>query len=258
MQTRFRLLGEVEVDCDGTRVALGGPMERACLAVLLLNRNRSVSREMLTDALWERDPPPSAPHALDVHVSRLRHALKACGSNALLTTTPGGYRLHVNDDDVDLRQFKQLVSTGLQTLASGAAPEAERLFGRALALIRGPALAEFSDRAFAVPEIQRIEELAVTAAEARAEASLAAGDDLETIAELEMLVAAHPLRERCRGLLMEALYRAGRQAEALQAYREGHAMLHELGLEPSDDLRRLELAILRHDPVLDAEPAGAR
>ena len=231
----FRILGPLDV-VDGTRVvALPGAKHRALLAMLLLHANEVVSTESLTEALWDEEPPETAQKALHVYVSQLR---KVLDGDRLLTKAPG-YLIRVEDDELDVLQLERLVRDGM--------PRA------ALELWRGPPLAEFTYADFAQSEIARLEELHLSCLEQRIDADLAAGRHGELIGELEALVADHPLRERPREQLMLALYRSGRQAEALTTYRDGrHALVDELGIEPGRSLRELEQAILRQDPALDA------
>jgi len=248
----FRLLGPPEVAHEGRLLPLGGAKERGLLAFLLLNANRVVSRSALIDALWGENPPPTADHALDVHVSRIRQALDPVGGRRLLRTRHGGYVLHVDPEDVDLRQFERLFEEGCRDLEAGEAAAAERKLEAALRLCRGSPFAGLSEEPFAPPEIRRVEELELAATEARLTAILALGRDAEVIPELEALVEQHPLRERLRAQLMRALYRSGRQAEALQVYVDARKLLlGELGLEPSRELQGLEREILRHDSTLN-------
>jgi DNA-binding SARP family transcriptional activator len=248
----FRLLGPPEVTHEGRLLPLGGAKERGLLAFLLLNANRVVSRPALIDALWGEDPPPTADHALDVHVSRIRQALDPVDGRAHLRTRHGGYILHVDPEDIDLRQFERLFEEGRRELEAGDAAAAEEKLEAALRLCRGSPLAGLAEEPFAAPEMRRVEELEFAATEARIEALLALGRDAEVIPELEALVAQYPLRERLRAELMRALYQSGRQAEALQIYVEGREMLlRDLGLEPSRELQGLEREILRHDSTLN-------
>jgi DNA-binding SARP family transcriptional activator len=231
----FRILGPLEVLERGHQVALGGAKQRALLATLLLQANEVVSTDRLVDALWEEEPPARADKALQVYVSQLR---KALGRERLETKTPG-YVLRVGDEELDVVRFERLLDEGRPK--------------EALALWRGQPLADVAYSRFARSEIARLEELRVAALEERIEQDLAAGRHANVIGELEALVHEHPLRERLRGQLMLALYRSGRQAEALDAYQQGRSLLsEELGLEPSRRLRELQQAILNQDPALDA------
>jgi DNA-binding SARP family transcriptional activator len=242
----FRVLGPLEV-LDGDRaLAFGGSRQRALLAMLLLHANELVSADRLIDALWGAAPPPTAAKTIQVYVSRLR---KELGDGRLVTQAPG-YALQVDRSELDLAQFEQLLGEAQRSEPARAADTLRR----ALALWRGPALADLAYESFAQPEIARLEELRWAALEQRIDADLAAGHHAELVGELGALVAEHPLRERLRGQLMLALYRSGRQAEALNAYRQARRELSdELGLEPSEELRQLEQAILRQDPALEPE-----
>jgi DNA-binding SARP family transcriptional activator/tetratricopeptide (TPR) repeat protein len=242
--TEYRLLGSLEVRTGDGSLPLGGTKQRALLALLLLNANRIVGRERLIDELWDESPPDSAVTSVQVYVSRLRKLLP---DGALSTRSPG-YVLTVEPEAVDLQRFQGLVEK-----ARGAPPgEAAGLLREALALWRGPALAEFGETPFGRVEAGRLEELRLGALEARIEADLALGHHDELIGELESLCVEEPHRERLCGQLMVALYRSGRQAEALEVYRRMRAALDELGLEPSAPLRQLELQILNQDGELDA------
>jgi DNA-binding SARP family transcriptional activator len=233
----FRLLGPLEVVDGGRALDLGGPKQRALLALLLLDANRPVSRDRLIDALWEDQPTPTAAKALQVYVSQLR---KTLGRDRVVTA-PGGYLLRTEPGEVDLARFQSLHGEGRPH--------------DALALWRGEPLTEFARSQFARAEIARLEELHLSCLESRLAADLAVGVDVA--AELEALVRAHPLRERLRELLILSLYRAGRQADALAAYQDARAALvEELGIEPGRALRDLQQSILRQDPVLDLAPAA--
>jgi DNA-binding SARP family transcriptional activator len=247
---RFRILGRLEVDAAVDHPALRRHKPRALLALLLLHRNEVVSRDTLLDGLWGESPPPRALGSLQNYVSHLRRAL----GDDVLVTQPPGYVLRVGADELDLDWFERLVA---EASGKDAAERAERLRS-ALALWRGPPLADFTYEAFAQTAIARLEELRLTALEERIDADLELGRHAELVGELEALVAEHSLRERLRGQLMRALYRSGRQSEALDVYRDGARLLREeLGLEPSEELRRLERAILEHDASLAAEERPA-
>ena len=252
----FRILGPLEVAVGGRRVELGGRKQRELIAILLLHANDVVSADKLIDELWGESPPPTAAKTLQAHVSRLRKAINA--DEARLETRGQGYFLRVEPDQLDARRFQRLLEDGRRALARGEAGSAAETLEEALALWRGPALADFTYESFAQAEISRLEDLRLSALEERNEAELALGRHAELVAELEALVQQHPLRERLRGQLMLALYRSDRQAEALEVYRRGRmAFAEELGLEPSHALQRLERQILEHDPVL-AAPARPR
>ena len=245
----FRILGPLQVLDEGRELPLGGAKQRALLARLLLEPNRVVSRDRLIDELWAASPPDTAATALQVYVSQLR---KALGRDRILTRPPG-YLLQVGDGDLDLHRFERLVATAREEEPDQAA----RLLRDGLALWHGAPLAELGD-GFARAERARLEEQRLAALELRIEAELALGRHTELVPELEGLVSEQPLRERLRGQLMLALYRCGRQAHALQVYRSGRRLLdEELGLEPDDDLQRLERAILNHDPALESPSTAA-
>ena len=257
----FRILGSFEVcDDSGRGVKLPAGRERALLAVLLLRRGEVVSTDALVDALWGEAPPSTATKALQGYVSHLRRLLDEADRGRALETQPPGYFLRVDADRVDAFRFEALAARGWRELESEPVT-ALATFEEALALWRGPALSEFAFAEFAQPEIRRLEELRLETVEGRIEAILRLGRHGAVVAELGTLVEAHPLRERLRGQLMLALYRSGRQAEALDVYREGRTLLSDqLGLEPGTDLQRLERAILEQDPALDApaeQPRGA-
>lgn len=243
----FRLLGPLEV-VDGDRLlALGGIKPRSLLALLLLHANEVVSTDRLTDELWGEEPPATAAKSIQVHVSRLRREL---GDDRLVTQSPG-YLLRVEPSELDLACFEQLALE-----AHGAEPESQAAMLReALALWRGPALADLAYEKFAQTEIARLDEMRLAAIEQRIDADLARGAHATLIGELEALAAAHPLRERLRWQLMLALYRCARQADALEAYSSArHDLSEQLGLEPGEALSQLQQAILNHDPALDLPP----
>ena len=251
----FRILGPLEAWDGGRAVTLGGPKPRALLAVLLLHANEVVSADRLIDELWGEDSPEDAAAALRVNVSRLRKALPP----DVLTTRAPGYVLQIEPDALDLIRFERLVDEGRSLLSRGLAADASERLRDALSLWRGPALADFTYERFAQAAITRLEEIKLAAIELRIDADLALGRHDELVGELEELVAEHPLRERLRRWLMTALYRSGRQAEALDAYQDTRrALVDGLGIDPSAELSDLEQAILRHDPLLDLqEPVRA-
>jgi DNA-binding SARP family transcriptional activator len=254
----FRILGPLEARAEAGEVALGGPKPRALLAVLLLHPNEVVPADRLIDELWGEDSPEDAAAALRVNVSRLRKALP----QDVLTTRSPGYVVRVEPDELDLHRFERLVDEGRSLLARGLAADASERLRDALALWRGPPLADFAYESFARPAIARLEEIRLAAVELRIDADVALGRHDALVGELEALVAEHPLRERLRRYLMTALYRSGRQAEALDAYQDARrALVDELGIDPSPALQDLERAILRQDPALDLEapaPTGGR
>ena len=252
----FRVLGPLEVWDDGGEFSLGGPKPRALLAVLLLHPNEVVPADRLIDELWGEDSPEDAAAALRVNVSRLRKALPP----DVLTTRSPGYVIRVEPDQLDLHRFERLVDEGRSLLARGLVTDASERLRSALSLWRGPALADFAYESFAQAAIARLEEIRLAAIEIRIDADLALRRHDELVGELEALVVEHPLRERLRKCLMTALYRSGRQAEALDAYQDARrTLVDELGIEPSPTLQELERAILRQDASLDVEaPAPAR
>jgi DNA-binding SARP family transcriptional activator len=244
----FRVLGPVEAIVDGRPVPLPAAKPRALLAVLLLSRNRVVPVGELISELWGDEPPETATKGLQVYVSQLR---KAIGADRVVTKPPG-YFVHVEEGELDLDQFERLVREGRELLADDAASASEA-FAQALGLWRGPALAEFATEPFARDAGARLEESRLAALEERIEADLALGRHARLVPELEELVGRHPLRERLRVQLMLALYRSGRQADALDLYRRTReTLIEELGIEPSSALQELERAILRHDRSLEA------
>src|SRR4051812_9093164 len=229
----FRVLGPLEVLEDGRALPIERGRQRALLGYLLLRANEVVAQDRLVDALWGESPPPSAVTALHGYVSRLRRLLGA----GRLETRPPGYVLRVAPDELDLHRFRELL--------------AQDRHGEALALWRGPALADLAFEDFAQSEIARLEELRLSALEGRFERELADGRHADAVGELAAAVRAHPLRERLAGQLMLALYRSGRQADALAAYRDARTTLvEELGLEPGEELSDLQRRILAHDPAL--------
>ena len=250
----FRLLGPVEVS-DGDRpVRLGEGKQRAVLVLLLLHRNEAVSSDRLIDALWGEAPPATAAKVLQNHVGQLRRALDD-REGQRLQTRGRGYVLQVQDGELDVDRFDRLAEEGAQALARERPADAAARLREALALWRGSPLADVAYEAFAQPEIARLEERHVAALEQRIDADLALGRHADVVAELEGLVAQHPLRERLRAQLMVALYRCGRQADALEAYGEARrVLLDELGVEPGPALRELQAAILRQDPELAPAP----
>jgi DNA-binding SARP family transcriptional activator len=246
----FRVLGPLEVAAHDRLLDLGGPKQRALLAVLLLHANDVVATERLIDDVWGEAPPATVAKSVQVYVSRLR---KQLGDGRLVTRTPG-YQLQVDPSELDLARFERLVEE-----ARGAAPEAAAAKLRAaLALWRGPPLADLAYEPFAQAEAARLEELRLFALEQWIDAELATGRHAQLVGELEAAVSANPLREGLRRQLMLALYRCGRQAEALEAYRDARATLtEELGIEPSRALRELHERVLRQDEGLELRPARA-
>ena len=251
---QVRMLGPFQLEEGGRRIPIDGLRQRAVLAGLLLHANEVVPSERLLVDLWGEDSPPSAGNALQAAISRLRRALPP---GRLITRAPG-YALRIFPEELDVSQFEQMVSEGREVLAAGAATQAARTLNQALSLWQGPALADFRYEPFAQAEISRLEELHLTCLEERVDADLALGSASVLIPELRRLVSEHPMRERLRGQLMLALYRDGRQTEALEVYREFRSVLREeLGLDTTPHLRELEAAILRHDSLLSRASATA-
>ena len=249
----FRILGPLEVCEHGRLLEVGAGKQRALLALLLLRAGEVVSTDRLIDALWEERAPASALNSVHIYVSQLRKAL----GNGSLQTRGHGYLLALGPEQLDLARFEHLLGEGRELLAGGEAERAAETLRAALALWRGPPLSDFESEPFAHSEIARLEELHVAALEERIEADLALGRHADLVAELEAHISAHPLRERLRAQLMVALYRSGRQAEALEAYQQARRILaDELGLQPGRTLQELEGAILRQDAQLDP-PARA-
>jgi DNA-binding SARP family transcriptional activator len=246
----YRILGPLQALDDDRALSLGGPRQRAVLAFLLLHANRAVSSEVIVHELWGAEPPRTAAKALQNCVSALRKTLPA--GVETLRSGGGNYALRVAPGELDRDRFEALLAEGRALLAEGEADGAAARLRASLALWRGPALADFAFEEFAQEEIVRLEELHLAALEEKHEAELAIGLHAELVPDLEALATRHPLRERVRGQLMLALYRAGRQAEALAVYRDARsALLGELGIEPGRPLQNLERAILAQDPALD-------
>jgi DNA-binding SARP family transcriptional activator/pimeloyl-ACP methyl ester carboxylesterase len=248
----FRVLGPLELISGEQPLAVGGARTRAVLAMLLVNANRVVPAERMADELWPGHTADRGAANLQVRLSGLRRALRSVGEEDRLVTRPPGYLLRVAGDELDLLRFEGLVAAGRAALAVGDSAEAGRLLAEALALWRGPALADLDDVEFARTERARLEEDRLGVLEARLDTQLSCGQHHEVLAELEMLTTEHPLRERFWAQRLLALYRSGRQADALRAYRDLRALLAEqLGIEPGPELRELENRILRQDRDLD-------
>ena len=239
----FRILGPLEVVDGGQSLRLGGARQRALLALLLTQPNEVVSTDRLIDELWGAQPPKAALNTVQYYISQLRKLLGV----GRIETCPPGYRIRVKPDELDLQRFERLVNDG-----------GEEALQEALSLWRGAALADLAYESFAQGEAMRLDELRLVAFERRVDAGLERGKHDELVPELEQLIVAHPLRERPRGQLMLALYRSGRQAEALGVYQDARRMLvDELGIDPSPALQELERAMLRQDPSLQSEASTA-
>jgi branched-chain amino acid transport system substrate-binding protein len=246
---RFGLLGELEIACEGGLVTIAAPRQRALLALLLLSRGAPVGVERLAAELWGDRPPATAVKAVQVYVAQLRKAL----GEGVIVTRGRAYSVDLDRHELDVIRFEELAAEGRRLLADGDADAAASALRHALSLWRGAPLADFTYEEFAQTEIARLEDERLSVIEARVEADLARGFDDGLVGELQALVGAHPLRERLRGQLMVALYRSGRQAEALEQYRQTRrTLLEELGLEPSPALQALERAILAQDESLGA------
>jgi DNA-binding SARP family transcriptional activator len=238
----FRILGPLEVFSDGQACPIPGAKERAVLAYLLLHAGQIVSADRLIDELWGDEPPDAARNSLQVRVSGLRRVL---GRDRIVSSS-GGYLIRIGPGELDLRRFEELTARGSRDDLA-----------EALTLWRGSPLPEFRDESWAAPAMARLEELRLIALENRLEADLESGRHAQLVGELEALVAEHPLREGLRGQLMLALYRSGRQGEALEVYREGRrALVDRLGIEPGPALQELERSMLRQDSALLPSPAG--
>jgi DNA-binding SARP family transcriptional activator/pimeloyl-ACP methyl ester carboxylesterase len=252
----FAVLGPLEVTSGGRSLPVGGARTRAVLAFLLMNANAVVSADRLAEELWPGLEPGRAAANLQVRLSELRRALRSAGEGDRLATQAPGYVLRVAPDELDVLRFGQLAAGGREALAAGDATAAVRLLDQALALWRGPALADLGDLQFAAGEQARLEEERLAVLESRVDAQLMCGLHREPIAELETLTTRYPLRERFWSQRLLALYRAGRQADALRAYRELRStLIGQLGIEPGPELRDLEARILRQDPALEYRPA---
>jgi DNA-binding SARP family transcriptional activator len=245
----FRILGPLELRDERGVVDVRGGRVQTVLATLLLHRNEPVSAEQLAGVLWGDDAPASAHRALHVHVSRLRRAL---GDQAVVTTTPAGYVLEVRPGELDADRFESLLEDGQRALAAGDPARATSVLREALRLWRGPPLSGIALRSPALPAVVRLEAMRLTALEACMDAELALGRHRELIAQLESLASSHPTRERLAAQLMLALYRSGRQADALDVYlRTRTTLVEELGIEPGLELKALQQAVLDQAPSLE-------
>ena len=258
----FHVLGPLEVYEEGRLIEVGGARQRALLAILLTRANEVVSRDRLIDELFGQEPREAAGKLLQVYVSRLRKALEPGRERrqqtGVIVTKPSGYFVRVELDQLDLQRFERLAEEGRRALGASTPEVARDRLVEALSLWRGPALADFAFEPFAQGEIRRLEELRLATLEDRIEADLALGRHATLAGELEALIDEHPLRERLRGQWMLALYRSGRQAEALDVYQATRrALVDDLGIEPGGALQELERAILRQDVSLGLAPTVA-
>jgi len=253
----FRILGPVEVSNGAGILRLGGPKQRALLADLVLNAGTAVSTARLIEDLWGNDPPPTAEHTVEAYISRIRRILRDDSAREVLLTKPPGYLLDIGRDRVDAFRFEQLVEEGTAAAGRGDDNKASAVLRGALGLWRGDALADVCEAPFARGAARQLADRRLLALERRIEFDLRLGRAQDLIAELEALAAAHPYHEPFHEQLMLALYRSGRQTEALAAFRRARVLLvDELGIEPGLGLRKLELAILRQDPELHGHPVA--
>jgi DNA-binding SARP family transcriptional activator/tetratricopeptide (TPR) repeat protein len=257
----FKILGSLETRKRGEVLDLGGPKQRTLLALLLLNANRVTPVAQLIDDLWGEAPPETAANTLQVYVSQLRKILEpgVRGKKRVLQTISAGYTAVVEDAQLDLHRFESLMVEGREAILADELELARRQLREALALWRGPCLAELPLHLSGQWAVARLNELRLAVQEDLIVVELALGNHGKLVPELETLVLEHRYRETLRGHLMLALYRSGRQADALEVFRqERHALVEELGIEPTRELQRLEQAILRQDPALDLEPRAPR
>jgi DNA-binding SARP family transcriptional activator len=263
LELDFRILGPLEVLAPAGPLKLGGPRQRSVLAILLLDANRVVSIDRLADDLYGGAAPVTAVTQVHRQISELRALLEPGGDRALIETRPPGYRILVPPDALDLHVFERRADEAASALAAGNAEEAAAIYREALALWRGTPLADLEYEPFARPVVERLSELRLAAVERCLDAELELGRGAQLVPELEGLVGEHPLNEGLRGQLMIALYRAGRQTEALEVFRLGRtALVEAFGLEPTPALKELESRVLLQDPSLDApsspRPVAAR
>ena len=257
MPLDFRMLGPLEVYRDGYSLPLGGAKQKSVLAILVVHVGQLVSVDTLVDCLWDDAPPNAATNVVQTYVSRLRRVLSTTRTAAadVLKSRSGGYVLDVSRESVDLFRLEDAVDEARKCLRDGAAMEARTALSEALSMFTGTPLAEFRYDRWAQGELERIEELRVGALETRIDADLALGEHASVITELDALIRQHPLREHLRWQLMLALYRSGRQADALEVYRSTQGELSEqLGIDPSPALRDLERRVLTQDPSLESTP----
>jgi DNA-binding SARP family transcriptional activator len=260
---QFHILGPIEVlDGDARPLRLPGSKTKALLAELVINANRVVSTDRLIEVLWGDSPPETAAKTLQTYVVQLRKAVEPHRtpgtSGELVLTRESGYLLAVHPEQIDAVRFQQLLHEGRDALRASEPQRAAEVISEALALWRGPALADVASALLVQPEAVRLEELRRAALEDRIDAELALGHHSEVVADIDLLVAANPLRERLWAQLMLALYRSGRQGDALRAFQRARtALVEELGIDPGPELRRMEAAVLAQDPALDLDLASA-
>lgn len=248
---RFSVLGSIEVTSDTVPLELGGVKQRAILGYLLLHANKVVPTSRLLTAMWEGAPPPTARKMIQNAVSGIRRVLTGQSEPPTLRTHPPGYQLRVDTDDVDLYRFRALAQEGRQTIADGAPEQGAELLRAALSLWRGRALADLLEAGYRWSELAAVEDERLSTLEDRLDAELVCGRHREITPELEVLTATEPLRERLCQQFMLALYRSGRQADALRIYRRTReALVDSLGLEPGRDLQELQQLILDHDATI--------
>ncbi len=248
----FRLLGPLQISADGHEVAIGAERLRAVLAILLLDANRVVPTDRIADCLWDGEPPDGSRTSVRTYISQLRKLLRPIGGDTRIVTSPPGYLVRVEPGELDLHRFEAGAAAGRAELAADDPMSAAITLRAALAIWRGAALVDVGSSRCLVSSADRIEQTCIATIEDRIDADLAIGEHHAAVADLEALTAAHPLRERFWQQLIVALYRGGRQADALRAYQRVRAELADtLGIEPSPDLRALETAVLQQDPALD-------
>ena len=253
----FRILGSMEAGSGAAVAALGPPKQRALLAILLIHLGEIIPIDRLIDLLWGDHPPRTAEHSVQIYISELRKALEPFGGDSLIVTRQPGYQLQATPGSVDAHEFEQLVREGTARIAAGDRVAGVAALRSALRLWRGPALSDFAYEEFAQAYIRRLNDLHLDVIEDLAAAELDAGQTSDILPLLEAAIQEDPLRERSRELLMLALYRVGRHAEALRTFQRLRELLaEELGLDPSPPLQRLQERILLHDPTLvaDAQP----
>ncbi|HVA87738.1 MAG TPA: BTAD domain-containing putative transcriptional regulator, partial [Candidatus Saccharimonadales bacterium] len=254
----FRILGSFEAGTGAATVDLGPPKQRALLAILLLHAREIVSTDRLIESLWPEAPPRTAAHSIQIYVSELRKILAPTGAGDLIVTRQPGYELRIADEEIDARRFEGLINDGFRLLRSGDRQAGATALRTALALWRGPALSDFAYEEFAQPYIRRLNDRHLDAIEELAAADLDSGRVAEALSFAETSIREDPLRERSREILMLALYRSGRHAEALRTYQRLRTLLvDELGLDPSPPLQRLQQRILLHDATLVSAASDA-